>query len=248
MNPSSYETLIGVVRQKCGSPPIAALSDGLVERLLRGRIDFLITELNLSKNLWVSAQKILQFNPGDDIITVTGDATEFGKPYTVETMDSADPNHQARQISIVDMAVLTQTYRGGDAVPFGEKHSAEAIAFFVEGAEWKARLGPKTSQFAEYRCLYEPPVAQPSTLEARAFPFQQFEDYLTWCGAEVALPYAKKWFKKTDDLETYDDLLGTSTKMVEQGALQFSRWKRTNRNGNNFKARMWAQNRRFRRR
>lgn len=248
MNPSSYETLIGVVRQKCGSPPIAVLSDGLVERLLRGRIDYLTTELSLSKNLWGSARKILSFNPGDDIISATGDATDFGKPYSVETMDSANPNHQARPVSIVDMAVLTQTYHGGDSAPYGVKHSAEAIAFFVEGTEWKARIGPKTSQYAEYLCLYEPPVAQPSTLDARAFPFQQFEDYLTWCGAEVTLPYAANWFKKMDDLERYEAILGLAAKMTSQGEVQFSRWKRTNRNGNNFKAHMWAQGRRFRRR
>jgi hypothetical protein len=246
MKPSTYEQLIGIVRMKCKNPPISVVSDGSVERLLRGQIDYLTTELNLSKTLWVSGRKILPFNVNDDIITVTGDDTDFGKPYSVETIDSADPNHQARPISIVDMSVLSQSYRGGDSVGFGVKHSAEAIAFFVEAGEWKARLGPRTSQYAEYLVLYEPPVAQPATLAARGFPFQQFEDYLTWRGAKVVLPYAKSWFKQQDDLETYEDILGTANDLVAEGSLQFSRWKRTNRNGNNFNARRWAERRRFR--
>jgi hypothetical protein len=249
MNFSTYEQLIGHMRAKCGYAPIAVVSDGFAERLLRGRIDYLTTELNLSKNLWVSARAILSFNVNDDVITASGNMTDFGKPYSVETYDSADPNHQPRPVSIVDPAVLTRSYHGGDPLPVSSslyKHSAEAVAFWVEGAEWKARLGPRATQFAEYLVLYEPPVAQPDSLDARGFPFQQFEDYLTWCGAEVFLPYCVGWFKEKDMLEECEAIRATVDKMVEAGTLQFSRWRRTNRNGSNFKARGWAYRRRFR--
>jgi len=245
---ATYEELIGFVRIKCGDPPISVVSDGKVDLLLTGQIDYLTTEFSLSKNLWVSGRKPLTVNAGDDFILVSGQDSEFGKPYSVETMDSGDPNHRVRRIAIVDPAELVRSYHGGDPGPSDVKHSAEAIAFFVEGADWRARLGPKPGTFAEYLILYEPPTQRPKELDSRGFPFEQFEDYLTWRGAKAVLPYAKRWFKAEDQLEEYEDIRVEIASQVEQGDFQFAKWRRTNRNGNNFKARPFGYRRRFRRR
>lgn len=189
---------LSIIRLLLDKPDPQNPSPDLLFTLLTHQVQHHLNQLQNSSAHWSVAQWSLITSTGNEDYLIA--ASNFGKPFFVESADLTDISFVRREVPFVLLQNKDQFYRGVQQTQISEAHTAQLISFYRSFEGWYARITPIPGGSKEYRVWYET-AAIPEPALGSQIGLSPFQHLICVQTALAALPHCH-WGQVRPDAES----------------------------------------------